>query len=241
MICGMWYNVTPVTKDDPMMERQLMFESPIMLSFDLEASAVLVARMSIYQTEAKGSNNQSSGDLGDVLRCVDRNLIRVCSKFADYHPDDVSSICLSPEFSLYPQFMFHLRRSQFLQHSNSSPDEACYYRYIFCRENTINSLVMIQPALLSYSFNGPPVAALLDAETVRPDTILLFDTFFHVDVFHGETMAAWREQGYHEQEEHDAFRALLEVPQHDAQLIMDARFPVRRYIVCDQHKSEARF
>jgi Gelsolin repeat len=67
------------------------------------------------------------------------------------------------------------------------------------------------------------------------------DTFFHCVIFHGETIAAWREQGYHEQEEHAAFRALLEAPQADAQLIMDARFPVPRYIVCDQHKSEARF
>jgi protein transport protein SEC23 len=70
---------------------------------------------------------------------------------------------------------------------------------------------------------------------------LLLDTFFHVVVFHGETIGAWREQGYHEQEEHAAFRALLEAPQSDAQLIMDARFPVPRYIVCDEHKSEARF
>ena len=50
-----------------------------------------------------------------------------------------------PEFSLYPQFMFHLRRSQFLQLFNSSPDKAAYYRYILTRENTTNSLVMIQP------------------------------------------------------------------------------------------------
>lgn len=137
--------------------------------------------------------------------------------------------------------MFHLRRSQFLQLFNSSPDEAAYYRYILTRENTTNSLVMIQPSLLSYSFHGPPQPALLDAESVRPDTILLLDTFFQVVVFHGETIAAWREQGYHEQEEHAAFRALLEAPQADAQLIMDSRFPVPRYIVCDQHKSEARF
>lgn len=100
---------------------------------------------------------------------------------------------------------------------------------------------MIQPTLLSYSFNGPPQPALLDSQSVRADTILLLDTFFHVVVFHGETMAAWREQRYHEQEEHAAFRDLLEAPQADAQMIMDNRFPVPRYIVCDQHKSEARF
>ena len=86
---------------------------------------------------------------------------------------------------------------------------------------------MIQPTLLSYSFNGPPEPALLDAQSVRPDTILLLDTFFHVVVFHGETIAAWREMKYHEQEEHTSFRELLEAPQDDAQLVMDSRFPVR--------------
>jgi protein transport protein SEC23 len=207
--------------------------NPVKLSFDQEAAAVLTARMAVRQTETDA--------VVDVLRWLDRSLIRLCSKFADYQPDNPGSFRLPPELSLYPQFMFHLRRSPFLQLFNSSPDEAAYYRYIFTRENSTNSLVMIQPTLLSYSFNGPPQAALLDAESVRPDTILLLDTFFHVVVFHGETIAAWREQGYHEQEEHAAFRALLEAPQSDAQLIMDARFPVPRYIVCDQHKSEARF
>jgi protein transport protein SEC23 len=233
-LAGPWYNPpTNLPKDDPVAERHAMMQSPVRASFDQEAAAVLTARMAVNQTE--------TDDIGDVLRWVDRTLIRLCSKFAEYTPDDPNTFRLSNEFSLYPQFMFHLRRSQFLQLFNSSPDEAAYYRYIFSRENTVNSLVMIQPTLLSYSFNGPPQAALLDAESVTADTILLLDTFFHVVVFHGETIAAWREQGYHEQEEHAAFRALLEAPQSDAQLIMDARFPVPRYIVCDQHKSEARF
>jgi len=231
-LCGAWFNQTQKIEEGQPANTG-MSHSPIKQSFDQEAAAVLTARMAVAQTEGD--------DVGDVLRWVDRSLIRLCSKFADYVADDVNSFRLSPEFALYPQFMFHLRRSQFLQLFNSSPDEAAYYRYVLLRENTTNSLVMIQPTLLSYSFNGPPQAALLDAESVRPDTILLLDTFFHVVVFHGETIAAWREERYHEQEEHAAFRALLEAPQSDAQLIMDSRFPVPRYIVCDQHKSEARF
>jgi protein transport protein SEC23 len=231
-ICGPWHN-PPAPPKDEAPSNFGMQSSPVKMSFDQEAAAVLTARMAVSQTE--------TDEVADVLRWVDRSLIRVCSKFAEYRVDDPSSFRLSAEFSLYPQFMFHLRRSQFLQLFNSSPDEAAYYRYVLKRENTTNSLVMIQPTLLSYSFNGPPQATLLDSESVRPDTILLLDTFFQVVVIHGETIAAWREQGYHEQEEHAAFRALLEAPQSDAILIMDARFPVPRYIVSDQHKSEARF
>jgi protein transport protein SEC23 len=231
-LCGPWYNPPAPPKDGAPANFDA-HQSPVRASFDQEAAAVLTARMAVFQTE--------TDEVADVLRWVDRSLIRLCSKFAEYRVDDPSSFRLSAEFSLYPQFMFHLRRSQFLQLFNSSPDEAAYYRYMLTRENTSNSLVMIQPTLLSYSFNGPPQPALLDSESVRPDTILLLDTFFHVVVFHGETIAAWREQGYHEQEEHAAFRSLLEAPQSDAQIIMDSRFPVPRYIVCDQHKSEARF
>ena len=232
-LCGPWCNPPVAPKDGSAPSNYGMENSPVKNSFDQEAAAVLSSRMAVHQTE--------NDEVADVLRWVDRSLIRLCSKFAHYRVDDPSSFRLSAEFSLYPQFMFHLRRSQFLQRFNSSPDEAAYYRYVLNRENTTNSLVMIQPTLLSYSFNGPPQAALLDSDSVRPDTILLLDTFFHVVVFHGETIAAWREQGYHEQDEHAAFRALLEAPQSDAQLIMDSRFPVPRYIVCDQHKSEARF
>merc|ERR1712238_608049 len=199
-------------------------------SFDQEAAAVLSARLAVHRTESE--------DVSDVLRWVDRSLIRLCAKFADYIPDDTSSFRLPANFSLYPQFLFHLRRSQFLCLFNSSPDEAAYYRYILNKENTTNSLVMIQPTLLSYTMNGPPQPALLDSQSVRPDTILLLDTFFHVIVFHGETCAAWRERRYHEQEEHAAFRDLLEAPQADAQMILEHRFPVPRYIVCDPHKSE---
>jgi protein transport protein SEC23 len=170
-----------------------------------------------------------------------RALIRLCGKFATYRKDDAASFRLPPEFGIFPQFMFHLRRSKFLINFNSSPDEQAVYRHILCRESTSNALIMLQPSLLSYSFTGPPQPALLDTASVKPDTILLLDTFFHVIVFHGETIAAWKQQGYQNQDEHVNFRNLLEAPQNDAQMIMNNRFPVPRYIVCDQHKSEARF
>lgn len=208
--------------------------TPIAQSFDQEAAAVLTARLAVHRSESE--------ETADVMRWLDRSLIRLCSKFASYRKDEPASFRLSPEFTLYPQFMFHLRRSKFLQQFNSSPDEQTYYRHILNRESVSNSLIMIQPSLMSYSLQpGPPTPVLLDASSVRVDTILLLDAFFHVIVFHGETIAAWKEHGYHQQEEHVNFRNLLEAPQNDAQLIMASRFPVPRYISCDQFKSEARF
>ena len=207
--------------------------SPVARSFDQEAAAVLMARVAVHRTETE--------EVADILRWVDRSLIRLCAKFADYRKDDPSSFRLPHEFSVYPQFVFNLRRSQFLQLFNSSPDEASYYRMVLVRENTTNSLVMIQPTLVSYGFQAPPTPAMLDASSVRPDVILLLDTFFYVIVFHGETIAAWRDQRYQDSDEHVHFRTLLHQPLEDANAIMDARFPVPRYIIADQHKSEARF
>jgi len=53
-----------------------------------------------------------------------------CQKFGDFNKDDPSSFRFSDQFSMYPQFMFHLRRSQFLQVFNNSPDETSYYRSV---------------------------------------------------------------------------------------------------------------
>lgn len=51
----------------------------------------------------------------DATRWLDRALIRLCSKFGDYRKDEPASFTLNPCFSLFPQFMFNLRRSQFVQ------------------------------------------------------------------------------------------------------------------------------
>jgi len=201
--------------------------------FDQEAAAVLMARIAAHKTQTE--------EAFDILRWIDRMLIRLVAKFADYRKDDPASFRLSSSFSIYPQFMFHLRRSQFLQVFGNSPDETAYNRMILMRENTTNSLIMIQPTLLAYSFTGPPVPVLLDVTSIAPDRILLLDTFFQVIVFHGETVSAWRKQGYHEDPEHTNFRELLSAPKEDAAMLLHERFPVPMYVECDQYGSQARF
>lgn len=63
------------------------------------------------------------------------------------------------------QFMFHLRRSPFLQVFNNSPDESSYYRHHFARQDLTQSLIMIQPILYAYSFHGPPEVSLCLTES----------------------------------------------------------------------------
>lgn len=81
-----------------------------------------------------------------------------------------------------------------------------------------NSLIMIQPTLMSYTFDVPPQPVLLDSVSIKPDVILLLDTFFHILIFHGETVAQWRKAGYQEQDGYENFKELLENPVADAQV-----------------------
>uniref|UniRef100_A0A8D3ECJ3 Protein transport protein SEC23 n=1 Tax=Scophthalmus maximus TaxID=52904 RepID=A0A8D3ECJ3_SCOMX len=151
----------------------------------------------------------------DVLRWLDRQLIRL--------------------------FMFHLRRSPFLQVFNNSPDESSYYRHHFVRQDLTQSLIMIQPILYSYSFHGPPEPVLLDSSSILPDRILLMDTFFQLVIYHGETIAQWRKAGYQEMAEYENFKQLLQAPLDDAQEILQTRFPMPRYIDTEHGGSQARF
>lgn len=163
-----------------------------------------MSRLAVFRAE--------TDDGPDVLRWVDRMLIRLvrvgvfyialkkntiinlidtcqqCQKFGEYSKDDPNSFRLAENFSLYPQFMYHLRRSQFLQVFNNSPDETSFYRHMLMREDLTNSLIMVQPILYSYSFGGPPEPVLLDTSSIQPDRILLMDTFFQILIFHGEVM-----------------------------------------------------
>ena len=168
----------------------------------------------------------------DPVRWLDRALIRICSKFGDYQKETPSSFSLSPRLSIFPQFIFNLRRSQFvqvdcsrffinqcfeddkytsldtnylflLQVFNNSPDETAYFRMMLDRENVANAVVMIQPSLVSYSFQSGPEPVLLDATAIASDKILLLDSYFTVVIFHGVTIAQWRNACYQDQEGHE--------------------------------------
>lgn len=60
------------------------------------------------------------------------------------------------------------------------------------RENVSNSLVMIQPALMSYDLESEAaVPVLLDIDSMKNNVILLLDTFFYVCIWKGDTIDKW--------------------------------------------------
>lgn len=71
---------------------------------------------------------------------------------------------------------------------------------------------------MSYATDLTPQPVLLDSVSIKPEAVLLLDTFFHILIFHGETVAQWRKAGYHEQEGYEHVKELLDAPQTDAQV-----------------------
>ena len=208
-------------------------EQTLTNSFDQEAAAVLMARITLFKAE--------QDDGADVLRWVDRMLIRLCQKFADYRKDQQESFRLGPQFQLYPQFIYYLRRSQFLQVFNNSPDETAFYRHVLLVEDTNNSLIMIQPTLTSFTLDGEPEAVLLDSVSIKDDRILLLDTFFHILIFHGKTISQWRKANYQDLPEYSNFKELLEFPKKEAAELLHDRYPLPRFIDTEEGGSQARF
>ncbi|CAB4253912.1 similar to Saccharomyces cerevisiae YPR181C SEC23 GTPase-activating protein, stimulates the GTPase activity of Sar1p [Maudiozyma barnettii] len=202
-------------------------------SFDQEAAAVLMARIAVSKAEAD--------DGADVIRWIDRTLIKLCQRYANYDKDLPETFTLVDSFRLYPQFTYYLRRSQFLSVFNNSPDETAFYRHIFTREDTTNSLIMIQPTLTSFSMEEDPHAVLLDSISVKPNTILLLDTFFFILIYHGEQIAQWRKAGYQDNPDYAAFKSLLEEPKVEAAELLVDRFPLPRFIDTEHGGSQARF
>jgi protein transport protein SEC23 len=121
---------------------------------------------------------------------------------------------------------------------------------------------MIQPTLDAYRIDQEEAeAVLLDSTSIQPDVILLLDTFFHILIFHGETIAAWRKEGYQDNPDYANFAELLNKPKEDAKVspqkfrpkiqnsiadttvqnLIQDRFPLPRFIVCDAGGSQARF
>ena len=184
------------------------------LGFDQEAATVLISRYAVYRAA-------SGEEILDILRWLDRMLIKLVGRFANYKKEDPNSFKLSKEFHLYPQFMYHLRRSQFLQTFNESPDESAYFRSLLMRETIANSLVMIQPALLEYSFQHPePVPVMLEMSSLKVDVVLLLDTFFHVIIWHGDKVNAWKLEGYQDLPEYENFKQILTAPVEDAEVFL---------------------
>ena len=205
----------------------------IISNFDQEAATAIIARQAIDTV----ANNSSV----NALTFVNKILIDFLSVFAKYRVNDTRSVVIPPNVNLLPQFIYHLRRSNFIQIFNSSPDETSFYRHCFLTEDCLNTLIMIQPTLTAYELEKDPEPVLLDSTSLKPNRILFLDTFFHILIFHGSLISDWRRQGYQDQPDYEYFKDFLELPRQEAADILVDRFPLPRFIDTEEGGSQARF
>jgi protein transport protein SEC23 len=165
---------------------------------------------------------------------------------------------------MYPSFMFYFRRGIFSNNFGCSPDETVMFKYYLNKENVSNILLMIQPALDQYiidrfiihlfsfiftsfspfnvnNYSEEPQPVFLSSTSLKEDCVLLLDTFFTVIVWHGKTIVEWKKCGYHEQEEYQNLKELLEIPRIDAESICSKRFPYPLLIECNAKTGPARY
>lgn len=81
----------------------------------------------------------------------------------------------------------------------------------------------------------------MDSASILDDRILLMDTFFHILIYRGKTIAEWRQMGYQNMSEHELFRQLLQAPVSDSQEILQTRFPMPRYIDTEYEHSQVKY
>ena len=208
-------------------------KTALSVGFDQEAATVLMTRMAV--------NKVLSESPVDVIRWIDRTLISITKNFGEYLQNDTTSFRLGRHFGLFPQFVFHLRRSNLFQKFNSSPDESTYYRHLLLRETCTNSITIIQPRLEAYTFENKGFPVLLSSTSLAPDRILLLDMYFTVLIWHGKVISEWKGKGYQNDSNYGSFRDLLNSPVEDANAILEERIPTPSLKSCAYDHGDARY
>ncbi|KAG5488372.1 uncharacterized protein JKF63_07967 [Porcisia hertigi] len=204
-------------------------------AFDQTCAATIVARMAVNILE------KHPGKWDDAKRWLDTLLVRFVRRYSTFTPGQPSTLRLDPCLSLFPSFMYNLRRSEYFMVLNISPDETTFKRHWLLRESVDNCMLMIQPTLDSYDIEKPFATPMqLDSSSLRHDNIVLMDAYFNVHVMWGSVIYQWIEAAYHENPEYANFAELLEAAEQDAQAILASRYPYPRFSRTDADGSEAR-
>jgi len=207
-------------------------KNDILNGFDQEAAMVLQARMFTSKKEPEEEI--------DLIRRIDRVLVRFLKQHSNYQQDYPSSVNLPFSMSYFPNFVFFFRRSLLVLCEAISPDEGVYHRNLLMRENVTEAMTMIVPTLISYHYQGQVDPVEMDVKSLNSEVILLFDTFHNVVVWRGSYIAQWIKDKLHEQDEYRFLKEISESVEERARDLVNNRFPTPQYTVCDQYGSQER-
>jgi protein transport protein SEC23 len=215
-------------------QREVVNNLKLTLSgFDQEAAIACVSRISAFKSEKV--------EVVDLVYWLNSVLIKFSRRFTTFEKDKPETLRTPDEISLIPQFMFYFRKSYFVQKFATSVDESALYKMTLNRESLANMLVMIQPAVFQYDLNeSEPVPVFCDFESLKPDVVLLVDTYFNLLIWRGVNVHAWFKDGMHLQPEYEHINCLFTQPMEDAKIILEDRLPVPKIIVCHQGSPDER-
>jgi len=202
------------------------------LLFDEGASAIVLARQTVWK--------EGSDDPVDILRSVDRTLIRLVTKHSVHRREDPSSFALSEPLDRFARIVYNFRRSTFMQTFNCSPDETAVANFHLIAAPADMALRMICPVLMRYTLGGSCDCVPLAASSVADDVVLVLDTFFTVVILVGHKLALLQ-RAETAGEDLQQLRAVLAKAAGDAMAIVHSRFPCPRYVECSQYSGNARF
>lgn len=215
------------------------------LSLNQSTASVVVARMATLRCIQDSPK--------DVFAWVDRTLLRMTKRVAQHlsvRDDPLESTAPGDPFgeaySEYPRNMYFLRRSNFLQYFNSTPDETAYWRHHLIGQPAREAHRMFCPDLVSYTANCvEPAAVPLSMDSVGDECVLVCDAFFYVAVFLGSSfkrVMKLLEGGETVSSYEEALGAVVRrAVLHAREGIMKWRSPVPSYVECSQNSSNSRF
>jgi protein transport protein SEC23 len=190
------------------------------LGFNCETSAVITAKLAVWRLKTE--------DFLTVSNWIDNSLISFTKRFSKI---EGKNVLIPSEISLFPQFLYFLRRSQFVNSFNVSPDESAFYRQCMLRYSVQEALLMIEPVLMSFSFQSEyPEPMFLSPDELKDDRILVFDNFFQIVVWQGRAVCAWVKEGYDKLPEYQHVKELVESPLKYAEELALNRFPLPKIV-----------
>jgi protein transport protein SEC23 len=187
--------------------------------FDQEAAAVLVVRKTLKTIETQSPQ--------EALCQLDQSIIQITKIFGTM---STNRLQLPNNIVLFPQFMYHFRKTQFLKVLNEEADYLACTRFFINREPTDTCMLLIQPQLTQYDMYGPPHAIALDGSSIRNDAIIMIDSFFVIIINYGNTVVAWRNQDYHHKPGYALFKEFVVSPIEEAKKRIKNRFPCPKLV-----------
>ncbi|EAY14744.1 Sec23/Sec24 trunk domain containing protein [Trichomonas vaginalis G3] len=201
---------------------------------DQQAAAAIIAKNCVWRTLRE--------PLSDTVKFLDQTIINTCRVLGSYQRGKKDSLSLPASIIDLPQFMYHFRRSSFMQTFNASPDSTASVRMAMLVEDTTNCLLMMQPMLKSFSITSlEPTYVPLEMNSLKKETSLFLDTYFRALVWYGNDVAAYGHQGLQNDSRYANIKNSIEGPLAEAQEVVKMRFPAPQLVTCEQDSSLARY